>query len=894
MNPIKELEQCNQSMWLDYMRKSLITSGELGRLVRGCSLRGVQVRPEIIEKVIAGSSEYDNMLAELSEINSSQNAELILEKLVIRDVQMAADALRPVYEDSEGKDGFISMDLGNLDGCSTGEIVEKARRVWKTVDRSNVLIKIPAIPEWLSAAEGIVASGINVNLTFLFSLAQVEAAAMAYLRGLEKCNAPEKVTGTASFHLSRLDTEVDKILESIRTPDALRMKGRIAVACARTAYNGLRDIFRGEPWSSYKDKGANALRLLWADTGVKNTSYSDTLYVEELIVPETIIAMPPHTLFAFCEHGRVKPFGKKEIQEASLLLQELKALEVDILEVSKEMQAREVASYFRSYSSLLSTVENKHSNILEKKSHQVLILGNYKHGVEERLESWKKINFIRRINNRDQTLWFSAPVPEISDRLGWMILPEIMYSHAERLISLADRVRNEGIHHLILLGMGGSSLAPEVFQKTFGTSPGYPELTVLDTTHPGAVRALEERIDLTRTLFLVSSKSGTTLETISLFRYFWEKVSQIDESPGKHFMAITDEDTPLMNIAQSRNFSHIFIAPGDVGGRFSALSFFGLVPAALIGVDIVRLIDRAWAASENCSFSVPERESSALVLGAALGEIAMNRDKLTLFTSPGISDFPLWLEQLIAESTGKDGKGIIPIVGEPFVPVNSYGKDRFFVAFFLNGDRNERFERQIAALEKKEHPVIRINLNDKYDLGREIYRWEFAVAAASAILKIHPFNQPDVQLAKELARAEMEEKQGKGMQEEHQEETISVRDRKRLAEGIRSWLGQAQTGDYVAINAYLQPEKKVTTALQEIRGELLRKTSLATTIGFGPRFLHSTGQLYKGGPNKGLFLQIVDEPRRDLSIPENYTVSHHSIRQCQTQYKYHRNSLIRL
>jgi len=499
--------------------------------------------------------------------------------------------------------------------------------------------------------------------------------------------------------------------------------------------------------------------------------------------------------------------------------------------------------------------------------YQTFKIGEFQAQVDERLKLWKRQNFSRRLWSKDPTLWFSETKPEITDRLGWLSLPEMMHGRLEELVSFAEQVKDEGMSHVVLLGMGGSSLAPDVFQKTFGNVEDYPQLFVLDSTHPSAVLAEEEKLDLQRTLFLVSSKSGTTLETLSLYRYFWNRVSQAVEKPGRHFVAITDSGSALQKLAIDRGFRRVFEANPDVGGRYSALTYFGMVPAALIGMDIHNLLDRAWVAAENCAFFISEENASGLILGAALGEIAKKRDKLTFFASLSISSFPDWLEQLIAESTGKDGKGILPVAGEPSVSSEDYGQDRLFVFLTLKGEDDKEMEERMNALKQAGHPVIRIELKDKFDLGREIFTWEMAVASAGSVLGIHPFNQPDVQLAKDFTRKAME-KGGKET-EGSTVDTWSIDDSEGLDQALKEWLSQSQPRDYIALQAYLAPTPKMTEALQDIRLELLYRTHLATTLGYGPRFLHSTGQLHKGGQNRGLFLQLIDEPGIELPVPES-------------------------
>ncbi len=503
---------------------------------------------------------------------------------------------------------------------------------------------------------------------------------------------------------------------------------------------------------------------------------------------------------------------------------------------------------------------------------RVLKLGKFQTEVNRRLEYWKKINFIKRMWEKDPTLWFPKPVPEIADRLGWLNLPETMREQLDDFVSFAEEVKSEGIIHVVLIGMGGSSLASEVYQNIFGNAEGYPELILLDSTHPSAVSMVEDQVNLRHTLFLVSSKSGTTIETLSLFRYFWNKMDLVDEDRGRHFVAITDSGTPLMNLAQERGFRKVFQAPSDVGGRYSALSVFGLLPAALIGMDLHKFLDRACTFSKACTTNIASPEASCLTLGAALGELTkIGRDKVTLLTSPSIRSFSGWIEQLIAESTGKDEKGIIPVINEPSTSPKAYGVDRLFIHLFLEDDNNVELDELTQTLERLGHPAIRIKLTEKINLSQEIFCWEIAVAAAGATLGIHPFNQPNVQMAKDLAK-KMMEKAERGELSMETVNAISPEDRKKMAEALTSWLSQVRKDDYLAIQAYLPPKPETTEALQRIRLEFLEAFGIATTLGYGPRLLHSAGQLHKGGPNTGFFIQLIDEPTEDLEIPEtNYT-----------------------
>jgi transaldolase/glucose-6-phosphate isomerase len=502
-------------------------------------------------------------------------------------------------------------------------------------------------------------------------------------------------------------------------------------------------------------------------------------------------------------------------------------------------------------------------------------LGEYRSRVDDRLSFWKEQKFLQRLWDNDHTLWSEEPVAELTDRLGWLILPDTEQKVLDGVAAFAEKVKFDGLSHVVLLGMGGSSLAPEVFARCFGSSLGYPELTVFDSTHPAAVRSLKERLTLSKTLFCVSSKSGTTLETLSLFRYFWSQTKKISEDPGNHFVAITDSGSSLESLANDRGFRAIFTAPPDVGGRYSALTVFGLVPAALIGVDIHKLLSRARICAENPKSSDVIEDFAGIVLGATLGELSIDRNKITLMTSSSLNSFSAWVEQLVAESTGKEGKGIIPVVNEPIGLAEKMSSDRLFIGIFLDAEKDGALEKTLDELSDLGHPVIRIRLRDMYDLGQAFFHWEIAVASAGAVMGINPFDQPDVQLAKDFTKKIMGAAGASDVEtgttdtrEINSHEGIEISDHESLAAALEGWLSQADAGDYIAVQAFLPPDPEITEALQRIRKTLLDRTQLATTLGFGPRFLHSTGQLHKGGPNTGLFLQLVDDPKESCEIPD--------------------------
>jgi transaldolase / glucose-6-phosphate isomerase len=871
MNPLLELEKQGQAIWLDYISRNLLTTGGLKALVEQDGLSGVTSNPTIFEKAIAGSTDYDQALRLLIAADPHQLATSLFESLAVEDIQAAADTLRPVYDATAGADGCVSLEVSPKLAHDTQGSIREARRLWQRVNRPNLMIKIPATPEGIPAIEELLASGINVNITLMFSLAHYESVAQAYLRGAARCAHPERLASVASFFVSRVDTKVDAALEKIGSPEALALRGNAAIDNSKLVYKRFLEIFEGPSFAALRARGTRPQRVLWASTSTKNPNYPDVMYLTELIGPHTVNTVPPATLKAFRDHGTVRGVTVSErLAESAQLFVDLKKLGVNLDAITAELQTEGVASFSQSFDELMDALQSKrHTLLAASVDAETQSLGPLASRVEARLAKWDAANFGRRLWSKDFTLWSAKPVPEITDRLGWLHLPDTMHDQLNDLLLFREEVKGEGFTHAVLLGMGGSSLAPEVFMRTFSNAPGYPRLIVLDSTHPQAVRNVDTEIDLSQTLFCVSSKSGTTTEMLSFFYHFWQKVAAISKTPGRQFIAITDPGTPLEKLAKERGFRRFFSATPDVGGRYSALTHFGLVPAALIGMDVHHLLDRAWTMQEACAASVPVKENPGLVLGAILGEAALaGHDKVTFIASKGISAFPTWLGQLIAESTGKSDKGIIPVGGESLGAPALYGSDRLFVYLTLDGAQDPSSE-AVAAVEAANHLVLRIRMKELADIGQEFFRWEIGVAAAGAVIGIQPFNQPDVQLAKDLAREAM---QSHGSAADERATPLSFAAESKLRDALAKWIGSAKAGDYIGLDAYLAPSEKLTCALETLRIILRDRARVATMLGYGPSFLHSTGQLHKGGPNTGLFLQLLDEPASDLAVPEtDYT-----------------------
>jgi transaldolase/glucose-6-phosphate isomerase len=863
-----------QSLWLDYIRRSLMASGQLDRLIEEDALRGLTSNPAIFQKAIGGSDEYDEAIAAFLGENPEMDAGEIYERLAVEDIRRAADILRPVYDET-GIDGVVSLEVSPHLAHDTEGTIEEARRLWDAVDRPNLMIKVPATDEGIPAIEQLLSEGINVNVTLMFSLDHYEKVAQAYLDGLRRADDPTGIVSVASFFVSRVAREVDTRLDERGLADEVGFDGSdVAIANAKRAYQRFREIFHGDAFADLREQGAHVQRPLWASTSTKDPSRSDVLYVESLIGAETVNTIPPDTLDAFRDHGTVTgQTVTDDLDRADAVLTRLAEVGIDLDDVTETLQERGVEKFSNPFDDLMDTLALKREEIRDERPDPVSFhLGGHEDRVVERLHAWQNDDFACRMWRRDPTLWAEEDTPEITNRLGWLNLPESMQEQAEEITAFADSVK-DAFDDVVVLGMGGSSLAPDVFGKVFDAADGYPDLTVLDSTHPDAVTALADDLALERTLFVVASKSGTTTETLSFFRYFWDRVSGVTDTPGDHFVANTDPGSDLVALGEERGFRAVFRAPPDVGGRYSALTPFGLVPAALMGIDLQRLLDRAWAAEAGSDFCVEAPNNAGLELGAALGELATaGRDKVTFVTSPSLEAFPAWQEQLIAESTGKDDTGIVPVDGEPLAGPKAYGDDRVFVYFYLDGEQDRATIGKLDALEEAGHPVISIRLDDRYDLAREMYRWEMGVAAAGAILGIHPFNQPNVEAAKRLATEAMNAEDGAGGNVGGQTRTIVADDTGALQQAVGDWLGAADETSYLGVQAYLAPTAATEEALRTLQETLRDRTGLATTLGYGPRFLHSTGQLHKGGPPNGLFLQLVDTPSDEVSVPEtDYT-----------------------
>jgi len=897
-NPLKELARYGQSVWLDYIRRNLITSGELKRLIDEDGLGGVTSNPAIFEKAITGSTDYADALVELQK-RKDLDAMGIYEVLAIKDIQDAADALRVVYDRTKKRDGYVSLEVSPFLARDTEGTVKDARRLWKAVNRPNLLVKIPATMEGIPAIQQCISEGININVTLLFAQEMYEKVARAYIAGVKTFVAgggdPSHVASVASFFISRIDSMVDAIvkarLKSTSDPkeQALlkSLLGKVAIANGKLTYQRYKEIFAEAEWSELAKKGAQTQRVLWASTSTKDPSYPDVLYIEELIGPETVNTIPPQTLEAFRDHGKPKASLDADIDAAHDTMDTLEKVGISMKKVTDDLVTQAVKLFAEPFDKLLNTVDAKckFASQAEVDAQTYTLPDPINPQLAEAIDDWKMAGKVRRLWARDASLWTST---DESNWMGWLGITEDQLAHKQHLEDIAKDVKSAGFKHALLLGMGGSSLCPEVFRMTFGKIDGYPELLVLDSTDPAQLKEFEGKVDIANTIFIVSSKSGSTLEPNIFKQYFFERVKQAvgADKAGSRFIAITDPGSKFEQVAQADAFRHIFHGVPSIGGRYSALSDFGMVPASIMGVDAPKFLDRADVMAIACSSCLPVEKNPGVVLGLILGTAAKNkRDKVTLITSPGISDFGAWLEQLLAESTGKDGKGLIPVDHEALGAPEVYGNDRVFAYIRLEGGADAAQDKAVDAIAKAGHPVIRIALADTYNLGQEMFRWEIATAVAGAVIGINPFNQPDVEASKIATRkltteyektgslpAESPIWSGDGIELFTDEKNaaalaLAVGSDKSLAGYLRAHLKRLGAGDYFALLAYVQMNKPHENTLQGIRIAIRDKKRVATCLGFGPRFLHSTGQAYKGGPNSGVFLQLTCDDKNDLPVP---------------------------
>jgi len=890
VNPLQRLNDAGQSPWLDFVDRHLIGSGRLQEMIEQDGLRGMTSNPSIFEKAIASSDAYQADLdAFVKERDRAPMA--IYEHLAIADIKAAADALRPVHDATAGRDGYISLEVSPYLAMDTEATIAEARRLWRAVDRSNLMIKVPGTSAGIPAIRTLIGDGLSINVTLLFSVPVYERVAEAYLTGLEdRLDRGEDISGiasVASFFVSRIDNVIDreigeKIAAGGDRAGLEKLLGKVAIANAKRAYQRYLAIFAGPRWRKLAAKGAATQRVLWASTSTKNKAYRDTMYIETLIGRDTVNTIPPATMDAFRDHGVVHPDAVAEgVDEAEAVLKALGDHGISLDRATDALVIDGVRQFAAAFDQLLGAVAARRSTLVNVNPMQLDLGDALGLAVTETSIAWHATGSMRRLWHHDSSLWSGR---DEAKWLGWLDIVAREHREATRLREFGAEVKAAGYLHALLIGMGGSSLGPEVLEKSFGRQNGFPRLHVLDSTDPGQIRRIEAELDLRRTLIIVSSKSGTTLEPNILLAHFSAKLAEaVGKDWARHVVVVTDPGSSLDREARAKGFAHVFHGIAEIGGRYSVLSKFGLVPAAAMGIDVDAFLTRTASMVHACAGEVPVTVNPGAQLGLSLGLAArrFGRDKVTILTSPGIADLGAWLEQLIAESTGKRGYGLIPVDGEPIGAAESYGADRIFVAISLRGEPLAVKPGQLEALRRVGHPVIEVEVDSVMTLGQEFFRWECAIAVAGAVIGVDPFDQPDVEASKIKTRALTDAFEASGQLQQPQPifeadgiavfaddaNVQRIGEHRSLDAYLRAHFGSATAGDYVGLLAYLDRDARHVATLTEWRGKIRDRLHVATCVGFGPRFLHSTGQAYKGGPNSGVFLQITADDPVDLEVP---------------------------
>ncbi|MCC6499350.1 MAG: bifunctional transaldolase/phosoglucose isomerase [Anaerolineales bacterium] len=885
---IKKLTSLGQSLWYDNIQRKILENGEFKAMIERGDIRGVTSNPSIFNHAITKSADYDSALTPLAW--AGWDTEKIFWQLVIEDIKAACDAFLPLYEESNGGDGYVSIEVTPNLAYDTQGTIAQAEQLWARVKRPNLMVKIPATKEGIPAIQKSVAAGLNINITLIFSLKRYAEVMEAYLSGLEERVAAgksiEHIASVASFFVSRVDSKIDPKLDALAqsgSPDPLGLKGKAAIANAKMAYDEFQKTFSGRRWENLKVKGARVQRPLWASTSTKNPAYPDTLYVDNLIGPETVNTVPPATLEAFKDHGVASMTLVRGLDEAQDALNKLEAAGISMDVVTQELEDEGVKAFADAFAQLLATIDERRKNAasslgyFDSAQHKPLA-----GSVSTRLSQLEADSAPARLWKHDPSLWASAKDKEgqheVTIRMGWLDSTDKARKKLKEYESFVTEIKKAKIDRVLVLGMGGSSLTAEVFSLLLDASPSPSgrgvrgeglRLGILDSTDPAQVAEAAKNYPPEKTLYIVASKSGGTAEVMANFNYFW----MLSKKDGSHFVATTDPGTSLEALARKRGFRKIFLADEFVGGRYSALTDFGLVPAALLGVDLNHLLDRADWMRNQCGEHVPAARNPGLALGAVLGESALHgRDKLTVVADAALSPFANWIEQIIAESSGKHGKGILPVPLEPLGSPDVYGDDRIFVYLRQTGEHDEAMSKLQAA----RYPVLQFPISTFYDVGAEIFRWEIATVVACSIIGVNAFDQPNVESSKKITKAKIADYQKKGKLREGKpawkKEGVAVFSPTvvtgaSLGAVLSKFLKKAKAGGYVAINAYLPRNDEMNDALQKMRVAVRAKTGNAVTAGFGPRFQHSTGQFHKGGPKNALFLVVTAESEKDVDIP---------------------------
>lgn len=891
-NPLQQMRGRGQAVWLRGFRRRLVDSGGLSELVASAAVSGLETDPEVLAAAMSRGQEYIDVLLHLAGEGDGH-----ADRLLVQEARIAAAVLLPAFEKSGGRDGFVAVPLDPALGTDAASLADAAHRMMAAAGTPNIVPILPPTSSGFAVFEALIADDHAVYIGPTFSIASVVRACEAYARGAQRGGAAAPPTALVSFGVSPLDVALDELLRDrvraaggeMSTVESLL--GGSATAITRVAWRRQRDCLA----TRIADPAARLLHMVWTGLSSTDPRQRKVRYVESLVGADTVVVLDSSLLRRVMhgDHARVDATLGQRVDEAEEIVAELAALGIDTEVVGEALEAQAQRQAQAAYGELERRVEQA-THIVTADAERAAELtatgtpwsasrpeiGDRLAASCDEIESRRAIT---RMWDKDVSLWSDDEETAnlVRNRLGWLDAAAASSLDWEPLGRFAAEIGSTEVENILLLGMGGSSLVTEVCRRIFGSNA----IQVLDSTLPTQIKAVADTIDPARTLILVASKSGTTVEVRALLDCFYGLATPMLDKPGEQFVAITDPGTPLEQIAHERGFARLWLAPSDVGGRFSALTVFGTLPMAVMGIDVPSVLASARRMAVNCGPEVDATVNPAARLGAALHKSHdAGRDKVTFVTPDSLSAFGLWAEQLIAESTGKQGCGLIPVIDEPATSIDRYADDRLFVSMSLASEQDRSHRERVDAIDAAGHPIVHIELEDIHDLGGEFFRWEAGVALAGALMGINPFDQPDVQASKERTMALLGAHQdGTPMADcpplatdtgwavfadiERDQELASRVRGTDLESWLAAHLGRAGVPDYVGIQAFVAATPEMRRALQGLRKLIFERRGVATTLGWGPAFLHSTGQLHKGGPECGLFLQITADDPTDIDIP---------------------------
>ncbi len=897
-NPLWELRGSGQGVWLRGLRRLFGQADFLAGLPASYGVSGVETDLVLLAGAVARGPEYRDSLASWAH---SEPAARPVEALLAEEAAIVARLLAPLYEETEGRDGYVSVDIDPSLAHDAEAMSTAIRRLRAAIDEPNVIPRLPPTESGCAVFEALTADGRSVQVGPVFSLAAVERVTSAFIRGArrlpERAAPPGRLASVISLGLASLDEAVDEVVQALiraaggDTSGAESLLGSAATAIAKVACRRQRDLLANGLPVHLLPSGPGSLRLMWSDLATADPRRRRLRYVERLIGPDTVAVMPLGLLRDFAGAGLVEPTLGRRVDEAEEIIGEVEDLGIDLGAIGATLEAQHVDRLTLHYEELDNVIRAAIEAVgadearageraaagapwsaAEPEIAGTLVDAEH---IDGRLPS--------RLWQKDTSLWSDDPATRelIGNRLGWLDLIESTPLMIRSVRGFVEQIEEGDVDDVIVLGMGGSSLCAEVCRQVFAVD----NVRIVDSTIPAHVAAVAAAVDPARTLVVVASKSGTTIEVQALLDFFYARAAPMLDRPGRRFVAITDPGTPLEQAAHERGFRRLWHAPTDVGGRFSAFSVFGILPMELMGIDSVAIHDSARRMAASCAAGTDPTVNPGTRLGVALFNAhESGRDKLTFSFSPALAAFGLWVEQLVAESTGKEGLGLVPIIEEPRGEADQYGDDRVFVALELAGAEVAGQGEWLDDLRAEGHPVMRFVLDDLHQIGAEFVRWQIAVATAGSLMGINPFDQPDVQASKDRTTAILAAyPTGTPMSDRAPvamgtgwavfadlERDVELAERQ-VGDGLDRWmsahLGRAQVPDYVALQAFVAREPRTRKAFQEIRRLLRERRGVASTLGWGPAFLHSTGQLHKGGPDHGIFLQITADDTEDIEVP---------------------------